>query len=69
MSAKVIVVKLASSGLDISQITVVRALHHGGLQGQRPQKAPLFVQLHTKPGLKFACEHLKHRDDFWKSVL
>ena len=68
-SAKMSVADLASSGVDVSRNTVVRALHRGGLQGHRPRRTPLLKERHIKARLKFAREHLKGKDEFWKSVL
>uniref|UniRef100_A0A8C4HA72 Transposase Tc1-like domain-containing protein n=1 Tax=Dicentrarchus labrax TaxID=13489 RepID=A0A8C4HA72_DICLA len=66
-SAKMIVADLASSGVDVSRSTVVRALHRGGLQGHRPRRTPLLKEQHIKARLRFAREHLKGKDEFWKS--
>lgn len=57
-----IVADMASSGVDVSRHTVFRALHRGGLQGHRPRRIPLLKE-------RFAREHLKAKDEFWKSVL
>ena len=67
-SAKMIVADLASSRVDVSRSTVVRALHHGGLQVNRPRRTPLLKERHIKARLRFAREHLKGKDEFW-SVL
>lgn len=63
-SAKMIVADLASSGVDVSRNTVVRALHRGGLQGHRPRRTPLLKQRHITARLRFAREHLKGKDEF-----
>lgn len=68
-SAKTIVAELASSGLDVSRKTVVRALHRGGLKGHRPRKTPLLSRRHVKARLNFARDNLKHEGHFWESVL
>lgn len=68
-SAKMIVADLASSGVDVSRNTVVRALHRGGLQGHCPRRTPLLKQRHITARLRFAREHLKGKDEFWESVL
>ena len=67
--AKTIVADLASSGVDVSRNTVVRALHYGGLQGHRPRRTPLLGKQLMTARLRFACEHLKCKDEFWKTVL
>ena len=64
-----IVADLASSGVDVSRNTVVRILHRDGLQGHRPRRTPLRKERHITARLKFAREHLKGKDEFWKSVL
>ena len=64
-----IVADLASSGVDVSRNTVVRALRRGGLQGHRPRRTPLLKELHIRARLRFAREHLRGKDAFWKSVL
>lgn len=46
-----------------------RSLHRGGLWGHRPRKTPLLKQRHINARLKFAHEHLKYGNKFWKSVL
>ncbi|KAI4831060.1 hypothetical protein KUCAC02_002661 [Chaenocephalus aceratus] len=46
--AKMIVADLASSGVDVSRDTVVRALHRGGLQGHRPRRTPLLRERHIR---------------------
>ena len=66
---KMIVADLASSGVDVSRNTVVRALHRCGLQGHRPRRTPLLKERHIKARLRFAREHLKGKDEFWKFVL
>uniref|UniRef100_A0A3B4U8C2 Tc1-like transposase DDE domain-containing protein n=1 Tax=Seriola dumerili TaxID=41447 RepID=A0A3B4U8C2_SERDU len=53
-SAKMIVADLASSGVDVSRSTVVRALHRGGLHGHRPRRTPLLKERHIKARLRFA---------------
>ena len=68
-SAKMIVSDLASSGVDVSRNTVVRALHRGGLQGHRPRRTPLLKKRHITARLRFAREHMKSKDEFWESVL
>lgn len=68
-SAKMIVAELASSGLDVSCKTAVRVHHRGGLRGHRARKTPLLSQWHIKARLNFARDNLKHKGEFWKSVL
>ncbi|KAI4825626.1 hypothetical protein KUCAC02_021306, partial [Chaenocephalus aceratus] len=58
-SAKMIVADLASSGVDVSRNTVVRALRRGGLQGHRPRRTSLLKEWHIRARLRFAREHLK----------
>lgn len=64
-----VVADLASSGVGVSRNTVVRALHHGGLQGHHPRRTPLLEEQHITARLRFAREHWKGEDEFWKSVL
>uniref|UniRef100_A0A671VHZ2 Transposase Tc1-like domain-containing protein n=1 Tax=Sparus aurata TaxID=8175 RepID=A0A671VHZ2_SPAAU len=64
--AKMIVADLASSGVDVSRNTVVRALYYDGLQGHRPRRTPLLKEWHITARLTFACEHLKGKDEFWR---
>ncbi|KAI4815382.1 hypothetical protein KUCAC02_005529 [Chaenocephalus aceratus] len=66
-SAKMIVADLASSGVDVSRTTVVRALHRGGLQGHRPRRTSLLRERHIRARLRFAREHLKGKDELCKS--
>lgn len=55
-------------GLDVSSRIAVMAPHCRNLPGQWPKKAPFLSQRHIKARPEFACDHLKHGDDFWKSV-
>ena len=64
-----IVTDLASSGVDVSRNTALRALHRGGLQGHRPRRTPLLKERHITARLRFVHEHLKGKDMFWKSVI
>uniref|UniRef100_A0A8B9JGC2 Transposase Tc1-like domain-containing protein n=1 Tax=Astyanax mexicanus TaxID=7994 RepID=A0A8B9JGC2_ASTMX len=68
-SAKMIVSELATSGLDVSRKTVVRALCCGGLHGHRPRKALLLLQQYIKARLNFARNNLKHKSDETKPEL
>lgn len=45
----------------------MRVLHQ--LWGHCPRRTPLLKEWHIRARLTFACEHLKSKDEFWKSVL
>lgn len=64
-----LVADLASSGVDVSRNTDVRAPRCSGLQGHRPRRTPLLKERHITARLRFAREHLKGKDEFWKSAL
>lgn len=48
-SARMIVADLASSGVDVSRNTVVRALHRGGLQGHHLRRVAHQTQTEVWP--------------------
>lgn len=68
-TAKSLVNDLATSGVDVSEKTVTRALHRNGLRGYRPRRTPLLQKRHLQARLKYAQGNLQKPEAFWKRVI
>ena len=68
-TAKSLVNDLAKSGFEVSEKTIIRALHRNGLRGYRPRRTPLLQKRHLKARLKFAKDNLQKPEGYWKRVM
>ena len=59
----------AEVGVEVSQSTVSRVLHSGGLFGRVARKKPLLKQNHKKARLQFARAHINDTPEQWSKVL
>lgn len=61
--------ELKTSGIDVCNHTISRALRREGLRSRTPRKTPLLCKRHVQARLKYANDHLNKPAAFWDSVL
>ena len=60
---------LKTSGIEVSNHTISRALRREGVRSRTPRKTPLLQRRHVQARLKYANDHLNKPAAFWDSVL
>lgn len=55
--------------VSVTAQTVQRTLHEVNVYGRRPRRKPLLTKRHRTARLKFAKEHEKKPDEYWRHIL